>query len=131
MFKKKLKLEDELSVKMSLVEAHERTIGQLFSDAFSFEIPSYQRPYAWEKEQADELLSDLIYAMDNSGTSGGMCFLGSIVLIKAPSVPLSKVVDGQQRLTTLTIPPQCSERSDGERGNPAESGKLRISEGQS
>jgi hypothetical protein len=102
-FKKKLKLEGELSVQMSLVEAHERTIGQLFNDAFSFEIPSYQRPYAWEKEQADELLSDLIYAMDNSGTSGGMCFLGSIVLIKAPSVPLSKVVDGQQRLTTLTI----------------------------
>lgn len=88
---------------MSLIEAHERTIGQLFSDAFSFEIPSYQRPYAWEKEQADELLTDLIYAMDNSRTSGGMCFLGSIVLIKQPSAPLSKVVDGQQRLTTLTI----------------------------
>ncbi|MDQ8732441.1 DUF262 domain-containing HNH endonuclease family protein [Bradyrhizobium sp. LHD-71] len=88
---------------MTSIEAHERTIGQLFSDSFSFEIPSYQRPYAWEKEQADELLTDLIYAMENSKTSGGMCFLGSIVLIKQPSAPLSKVVDGQQRLTTLTI----------------------------
>ena len=41
--------------------------------------------------------------MDNEHTSGGVYFLGSIVLIKSPSDPDSKVIDGQQRLTTLTI----------------------------
>jgi hypothetical protein len=30
------------------IEAHERTIGDIFSDAYEFEIPPYQRPYAWE-----------------------------------------------------------------------------------
>ena len=85
------------------IEAHERTIGQIFSDDYAFEIPPYQRPYAWEQDQARELLSDLLGAMDDDKASGGVYFLGSIVLIKSPGAPLSRVVDGQQRLTTLTI----------------------------
>jgi uncharacterized protein DUF262/uncharacterized protein DUF1524 len=85
------------------IEAHERSVGQIFSDDYAFEIPPYQRPYAWEKDQTRELLSDLLDAMDNTDDSGGVYFLGSIVLIKSPGAPESKVVDGQQRLTTLTI----------------------------
>jgi hypothetical protein len=84
------------------IEAHERSIGQVFGDTYAFEIPQYQRPYAWEEDQTRELLSDLLNAMDDDASSG-VYFLGSIVLIKSPSDPLSKVVDGQQRLTTLTI----------------------------
>src|SRR5437867_3357636 len=85
------------------IEAHERKIGEIFSDAYAFEIPPYQRPYAWGEDETRELLDDLIEAMDNKGVSGGVYFLGSIVLIKLPSDAQSKVVDGQQRLTTLTI----------------------------
>jgi hypothetical protein len=78
-------------------------VGQIFSDDYAFEVPSYQRPYAWEEDQAQELLSDLLDAMDNDNVSGGVYFLGSIVLIKSPNDPQSKIIDGQQRLTTLTI----------------------------
>jgi len=85
------------------IDAHERSIGQIFSDEYSFEIPPYQRPYAWEEGQARELLSDLLNAMDNIQTSGNIYFLGSIVLIKTPGLPRAQVIDGQQRLTTLTI----------------------------
>jgi hypothetical protein len=92
-----------MAVQLNPIEAHERTIGQIFDDAYAFEIPAYQRPYAWEIDQAKELLNDLIEAMDDTETSGGVYFLGSIVLIKAPNDPQSKVIDGQQRLTTLTI----------------------------
>jgi hypothetical protein len=92
-----------MQIQLSPIEAHERTIGQIFSDAYAFEIPPYQRPYAWEQEQTKELLADLIDAMDNGEVSGGVYFLGSVVLIKSPNDPHSKVVDGQQRLTTLTI----------------------------
>lgn len=92
-----------MTTQLSPIEAHERTIGQVFSDTYAFEIPPYQRPYAWEQEQARELLSDLLDAMDNIATSGGVYFLGSIVLIKGPAEPRSLVVDGQQRLTTVTI----------------------------
>ena len=87
----------------SPIEAHERAIKRVFSDDYAFEIPAYQRPYAWEIEQAQELLNDLLDAMDDPNTSGGVYFLGSIVLIKTPASPQAKVVDGQQRLTTLTI----------------------------
>lgn len=87
---------------LSPIEAHERTIGRIFGDEYVFEIPPYQRPYAWELDQARELLSDLLSAMDQ-GAGSDVYFLGSIVLIKRPATPESMVVDGQQRLTTLTI----------------------------
>lgn len=87
---------------LSPIEAHERSIQQIFCDDYAFEIPPYQRPYAWELDQARDLLSDLLDAMDN-GVLGEVYFLGSIVLIKKPASPDAKVVDGQQRLTTLTI----------------------------
>jgi hypothetical protein len=85
------------------IEAYERNIGDIFSDAYEFEIPPYQRPYAWEEEQTRELLNDLLEAMDNRDASGGLYFLGSIVLVKLPTEAQAKVIDGQQRLTTLTI----------------------------
>ena len=85
------------------IEAQERNIGDIFSDLYQFEIPPYQRPYAWEEEQARELLSDLLDAMDNRDVSGGLYFLGSIVLVKLPTEAHARVIDGQQRLTTLTI----------------------------
>jgi uncharacterized protein with ParB-like and HNH nuclease domain len=85
------------------IEAHEQNIGEIFSDLYQFEIPPYQRPYAWEIEQTRELLTDLLDAMDDQNTSGGLYFLGSIVLVKTTGEPQSRVIDGQQRLTTLTI----------------------------
>lgn len=81
------------------IEAHERAGGRIFSDEYAFEIPVYQRPYAWEVEQVRDLLTDLAEAID----SDSVYFLGSIVLIKSPGLSPAKVVDGQQRLTTLTI----------------------------
>jgi hypothetical protein len=85
------------------IEAHERNIGDIFSDLYRFEIPPYQRPYAWEEDQVRELLSDLLDAMDNRNSSGGLYFLGSIVLVKLSIEAQARVIDGQQRLTTLTI----------------------------
>ena len=73
----------------------------IFCADYDFLIPDYQRPYAWGTEQAAELLDDLSGALDRD--EGEPYFLGSIVLIKQPDVPRAEVVDGQQRLTTLTI----------------------------
>jgi hypothetical protein len=92
-----------MNAPLNPIEAHEQTLARIFSDAYAFEIPPYQRPYAWELEQARQLLSDLVEEMDKPNASAGMYFLGSVVLIKPPADPKSQVVDGQQRLTTLTI----------------------------
>lgn len=86
--------------------AHEQAVSQIFSDNYVFHIPGYQRPYAWTNEQARELFDDLNGFMQaNSGSIDEMppYFLGSIVLIKDEAKPDAEVVDGQQRLTTLTI----------------------------
>lgn len=74
----------------------------IFSKAYDFVIPPYQRPYAWTETQAGELFDDL-YSFHRAGNAESDYFLGSIVLIKEDNVPLAQVVDGQQRLTTLTI----------------------------
>jgi hypothetical protein len=36
-----------MTVQLNPIEAHERKLGEVFSDAYAFEIPPYQRPYAW------------------------------------------------------------------------------------
>ena len=92
---------------MSRVNIHgaEYPIGKVFSNDFVFTIPGYQRPYAWKTEQADALLDDLITYLGDSNEpmeEVNPYFLGSIVLIKGDT-PDAEVVDGQQRLTTLTI----------------------------
>ena len=86
--------------------AHEFPISDIFSDKYVFSIPSYQRPYSWKNEQAQDLFDDLIsYMRDRSGKieDAPPYFLGSIVLIKPDNSVSADVVDGQQRLTTLTL----------------------------
>lgn len=85
------------------IEASHKKVAEVFSKEYAFAIPAYQRPYAWETTQAEELLADLKDAMAQGSVEGGFYFLGSIVLVKTHGGPVSRVVDGQQRLTTLTI----------------------------
>ena len=87
------------------LEAHDKLIREIFEGSYQFEIPDYQRPYAWTTGQATELFDDLYSAMQDARVSGSgsQYFLGSIVLIKNDRDPKSSVVDGQQRLTTLTM----------------------------
>lgn len=80
--------------------AHEHPIYKVFSSDYEFRIPRYQRPYSWRTEHALQLLDDLASAMD--AHSEEPYFLGSVVLV-AQGNRLYDVIDGQQRLTTLTI----------------------------
>ena len=87
------------------IHAEEFPLRKIFSNDFAFSIPPYQRPYAWTTEQAAELLGDIsAFAEENSAEVSEInpYFLGSVVLIKGDK-PEADVVDGQQRLTTLTI----------------------------
>jgi len=87
---------------MKQFDAGEVPLGRLFpSGDYDFEIPDYQRPYAWGTEEALQLLDDLGEALDRD--TDEPYFLGSIVLVKDKSEAHAEVIDGQQRLTTLTI----------------------------
>ena len=83
------------------ISGAEYPLSKIFSSDFDYVIPSYQRPYAWTEDQTSELYDDLhdFYINEKEDTY----FLGSIVLIKDEGKPYSEVIDGQQRLTTLTI----------------------------
>ena len=84
------------------ISGQEYPLKEIFSKRFDFSIPPYQRPYAWGVSQAVELFDDL-YSFSLSENKSEDYFLGSIVLIKDDNRPEAQVVDGQQRLTTLTI----------------------------
>lgn len=84
------------------ISGAEFPLAKIFSSDFDYVIPTYQRPYAWTPIQAGELFSDL-YDFYRKEDKDDTYFLGSIVLIKEEGRPPAEVIDGQQRLTTLTI----------------------------
>lgn len=68
-----------------------------------FVIPIYQRVYSWEKEQCEQLWDDIIKIGGNDKMNGH--FIGSILYVRdgnTHSSPLL-IIDGQQRLTTITL----------------------------
>ena len=83
------------------IEAGELQLGKLFGPDYDFLIPDYQRPYAWGKDETLQLLDDLRDSLDRD--TDEPYFLGSIVLMKEKALPRAEVIDGQQRLTTLTL----------------------------
>lgn len=91
------------------ITAHEAPVVNIFNDKYRFVIPPYQRPYAWTTDQAGELLDDVLYAVRTIDdmkkvTDASPYFLGSVVIIKESNgEPRAEIVDGQQRITTLTI----------------------------
>jgi uncharacterized protein with ParB-like and HNH nuclease domain len=88
------------------IHATEKPLFKIFSNDFAFSIPTYQRPYSWTTDQAVELLTDLLAFLGNGLQpieEVNPYFLGSIVLIKEEDSPEADIIDGQQRLTTLTI----------------------------
>ena len=83
------------------ISASEQPLSKIFSSDFNFIIPSYQRPYAWTDEQTNTLFDDLYDSYKSNPED--YYFLGSIVLIKEDGNAQAEVIDGLQRLTTLTI----------------------------
>jgi len=83
------------------ITANQWPLAKVFSNDYLFEIPFYQRPYSWREEHVRTLLDDLLNGLERDKDEP--YFLGSVVLIKDEDDPKSQVVDGQQRLTTLTV----------------------------
>lgn len=82
------------------------TIEAIFSNADSFyQMPIYQRPYSWDKDRVEQLWADIFEAYENhkeNSNQDNNYFLGSLVVVKNKNGAYD-VVDGQQRITTLTI----------------------------
>jgi hypothetical protein len=84
---------------MSNLSAEVLRIRDVFSSAADLKVPPYQRSFSWTTKEVDELVFDLIEAFE----SQQIYFLGAMVVIQNRQRGPQDVVDGQQRLTTLTM----------------------------
>lgn len=79
-----------------------KEMGDLFNQRERLRIPSYQRRFSWEEEQFEDLWNDL----DNVG-QGESHFFGTVVFMSGTHVAQGTneidIVDGQQRITTVSI----------------------------
>ncbi|GAA7737041.1 DUF262 domain-containing protein [Helicobacter pylori] len=66
-----------------------------------YQIPIYQRPYQWGKEQCEELLNDLFENYEDYREDDYFC--GSLVFIQSDKDNKTDIVDGQQRLSTFIL----------------------------
>lgn len=87
------------------LNAYTRTISTLFSTNVKYIVPRFQREYSWTKEEINELWYDIIsnIKLDGDKPKNLEYFIGSLVLIGEDKSSSLLIVDGQQRLTTITI----------------------------
>jgi alkylated DNA nucleotide flippase Atl1 len=92
-----------------MVAARETTLQELLEGSKQYQVPLYQRTYSWQKEQLRRLWEDVLQlAKDRFSSPALTHFIGSLVLAPSPAngpvgVTEFLVVDGQQRLTTLSL----------------------------
>lgn len=83
------------------------TITQLLASRCQFMIPRFQREYSWEKENYKEFMDDMIGCLriDNGKINDSSYFLGTMLFVGNLEMAgqTLDVVDGQQRLTIITI----------------------------
>jgi uncharacterized protein with ParB-like and HNH nuclease domain len=112
-------------------KADQKTVSQVFSDA-KLQVPLYQRSYAWEPQQVEDLLNDIDYVYrrrygspnarsvttppsdadsnDTNGNSDVYHYFGTLVLnargkqdMMGSEWTVYDIIDGQQRLTTTNV----------------------------
>ncbi|MFA4808157.1 DUF262 domain-containing protein, partial [Helicobacter pylori] len=87
------------------MKAGEATLLEFFeqNQTNQFVIPIYQRLYSWGKEQCEQLWDDIIKIGGNDKMNGH--FIGSILYVLVDDTHSSPllIIDGQQRLTTITL----------------------------
>ena len=99
------------------MKAKETMVLEFLQNSSQFIIPIYQRTYSWEIEQCRQLWDDILRA--GKSDSASVHFVGSIVYVAdglstvSLQAPLL-VIDGQQRLTTITLLLEALQRALGE-----------------
>ncbi|NLC39994.1 MAG: DUF262 domain-containing protein, partial [Clostridiaceae bacterium] len=87
------------------MDASPKTIFDIFNGSRNIEVPFFQRAYVWDEPQWERMLEDVedVCLVRNPN------FLGSVILKQKPTSAdrnygdVRTVIDGQQRLTTLSI----------------------------
>ncbi len=90
------------------IKSYDKTIKEILTADKQYTIPRFQREYSWEKSNYKEFIEDMINCLTikSNKIQTQQYFLGTMLFVgdndDEDSVEIS-VVDGQQRLTTITI----------------------------
>lgn len=81
-----------------------KSIKEIFNGQYKYVVPLYQRNFAWRQEHIEQLLQDVYEAYNTykRNNNTGNYFIGSLVVLKRSNGDF-EVIDGQQRLTTLSL----------------------------
>lgn len=87
------------------LDPHLWNLENLFK--FMYNVPVYQRPYSWYKEQIDVLLSDIIGTYKSDDKNDGY-YTGNIIVFDKNDkinglITRYDIIDGQQRITSFTL----------------------------
>ncbi len=87
------------------LDPHLWNLENLFKSIY--EVPVYQRPYSWDKEQVDVLLNDIIEAYQSESKNDGY-YTGNIIVYDKNDkinglITKYDIIDGQQRITTFAL----------------------------
>jgi hypothetical protein len=77
------------------------TLAEVLSNGKRYIVPPFQRDYAWELDEWTELWADILEVHRASAETNH--YLGALVLQPAGEQSDSKIIDGQQRLVTLSL----------------------------
>jgi alkylated DNA nucleotide flippase Atl1 len=92
-----------------MVAARETTLQELLEGSKQYQVPLYQRTYSWKQSQFERLWRDVSQLAEDRVDQPDLThFIGSLVLAPSPAngpagMAEFLVVDGQQRLTTLSL----------------------------
>lgn len=76
------------------------TTGEILKTDFRYKVPAHQRNFSWSDEEVRELWEDINIAIQEDSPE---YFLGTIVVQEDRRAKTRTIIDGQQRLATLTM----------------------------
>lgn len=79
-----------------------KSFSEIMGNGKKYTVPKYQRDYSWEEEQWDDLWQDIWAIHEQSPEEREQHYMGYLVL-QREDVNEFKIIDGQQRLTTLSL----------------------------
>ena len=80
-----------------------RTCRQLLGNGLTYRIPRFQRDYSWGEEEWEDLWADILNTLPSQGDQGEPAHYMGYLVLQTTNNRVYEVIDGQQRLTTMSL----------------------------
>lgn len=87
----------------NLLNTNTAKFSGLFSNGYIYKVPTYQRDYSWKKDNWEDLWLDILDVHNTQDSQKNSHYMGALVLKRAQDDEVRTIIDGQQRIATLSI----------------------------